>query len=529
MPDAVIIGGGHNGLVAAGTLARAGLEVTVLERRSVLGGACVTEELWPGFRVSRAAYVLGLLRPAVIHELELDRFGLSLIPRRPSSYTPLSDGRALELSPERSVSRESLSHFSRRDADSLPIYEDLLEAGARLVEPLIDTPPLDLGQFRWRDLSPLLRFAFRALGCRKKLSELVRLCVEPARDTLERWFESEPLRSTLATDSVIGAWLGPSTPGSGYVLLHHFLGETHGARGVWAYVRGGMGGLTDALERSVQSVGVDIRRECGVSEILVRDGRTVGVGLENGQEIEAPIVLSSADPARTLLGLVPSGHLSKSFQSEVQGIDFRNPAAKINVALDRLPRFRASNGDGLQPEHAATIHIGATSLDSLDASFESAQRGLIPERPMIEMTLPSATDDSLAPPGKHIASLFVQHVPIAPADGNWDSLRSSLSSRCFALVDEVAPGFSDSILRKEVLVSPDLERIFGLTGGNIFHGAMTLHRLGSGRPFPGWSRYFTPIKGLLLCGAGTHPGGGVMGACGRNAAREALRTMNPFF
>ncbi len=526
MVDAILIGAGHNALAAAAYLARAGLRVTVLERRHLVGGACVTEELWPGYRISRGAYVAGLLRPALVRELELERRGLRLLPRRPSSFTPVADGGGLFFGPDEAATRASIRRFSERDAARYPAYEAMLDGAARILEPLLDAPPPDPARPRWRDLAPVSRAARAALAMRRELPQALRLLLGPARSAIESWFESEPLRSTLATDAVIGAWASPSTPGTGYVLVHHVMGETHGARGVWAYVEGGMGRLSEALADAAREAGAEIRLEAPVARIEVEAGRVRGVALEDGSQLEARAVVSGADPHRTFFELLGEKHLPEALARDLATLDYRSPVAKFNLALERLPRFRGlpEPGEGGGPEHAGTIHLGAADLDALDRSFEAASRGEIPERPMLEMTLPSALDRSLAPAGHHVASLFVQHVPPAPA-GGWDARREDLARRVFALVDEAAPGFSDSVLHWEVLTPPDLERVFGLTGGNIFHGAMGLERLGPLRPSPGWARYGTPVAGLYLCGAGTHPGGGVMGACGRNAAREILREL----
>ncbi len=521
--DAIVVGAGHNGLVAAATLARAGRSVLVLERREQIGGACVTEELWPGYRVSRAAYVAGLLRPAVVRELELERHGLELLRRDPSSFTPLPDGRGLLMGSDARATHASIAAFSARDADRFADYERLLDRTARVIEPLLDAPAFDPAHPRWRDLGPLAAAGRAAFGLRSDFARAAALLLGPARTALESWFESEPLRSTLATDAIIGAWAAPSTPGTGYVLFHHVMGETGGARGVWAYVRGGMGALSDAIAGSAREAGAEIRVNATVERIRVVEGRATGVVLENGDECVAGLVFSCADPALTFRRLLDPGDLPEGFLGDIDTIDFRSPVAKINLALDGLPAF-SGRGDGRAPgpEHRGTIHIGAASLDALDLSFAAAERGELPEDPMIEMTIPSSLDETLAPPGHHVASLFVQHVPYTPAAGTWDELREGFARRVFASIDRVAPGFSERILHYELLAPPDLERIFGLTGGNIFHGAMSLDRLGFMRPVPGWARYRTPIAGLLLCGAGTHPGGGVMGACGRNAARLAL-------
>jgi len=527
--DAIVVGGGHNGLTTAAYLARAGQRVLVLERRSTLGGACVTEELWPGYRISRAAYVAGLLRPSVIRELDLERHGLRLVPRRPaSSYTPLPDGRGLLLGEDRHASEASIAQFSRADAEAFPRYEAVLDRAARVLEPLLDVPPPDPAHLHLRDVAPLARAGLRTLGLRRDIAALARLLLAPARSTLEGWFESEPLRATLATDAVIGAWASPASPGTGYVLLHHVMGETLGARGVWAYVAGGMGGLSQALAAAAREAGAELRTDASVARISTHAGRACGVVLEDGTSLEARRVVSCADPARTFLELLGAEALDPGFRREIEGLDFRSPVVKINLALDRLPRFArtpAGSGNGeAGPEHSGTIHVGACDLDALDASFAAAEAGRVPDRPMVELTIPSALDSSLAPEGHHVASMFVQHAPLAP-DAGWQTTREQMAERAIAMVEEVAPGFASSILQRDVLAAPDLERVFGLTGGNIFHGAMSLDRLAFLRPVPGWARYRTPVRDLWLCGAGTHPGGGVMGACGRNAAGELLRDL----
>jgi phytoene dehydrogenase-like protein len=300
------------------------------------------------------------------------------------------------------------------------------------------------------------------------------------------------------------------------------MGQTHGERGVWAYVEGGMGRLTDAMADAATSAGAEIRRECAVAAIDVDGGRARGVTLADGTALEAPIVASSADPRVTLLALVGSEHLPEPMRRDLEALDFRSGSVKVNLALDRLPRFRSGSA-GAGPEHAGTIHVGSPDLDAIETAFESARRGELPERPVVELTLPSALDDGLAPQGHHVASMFVQYAPRELSESRWAQARDELADRACALVDEVAPGFSESVVHREVLAPPDLERIFGLTGGNIFHGAMSLDRLLFLRPLPGMAHYRTPVRGLYLCGAGTHPGGGVMGACGRNAAREILR------
>jgi phytoene dehydrogenase-like protein len=522
--DAAVIGAGHNGLVAAAYLARAGLRTLVLERRSVIGGACVTEELWPGYRISRAAYVAGLLRPVVVRELGLEARGLRLLRRAPSSFTPLPDGRGLLLGSDPEASRASIARFSARDAERYPAYEAFLDRIARLLEPLLDAPPPDPARLRARDLPVLARLAGGALRARADLPRALALLLGPARPALEAWFESEPLRATLATDAVIGAWAPPSAPGTGYVLFHHVMGETHGERGVWAYVKGGMGRLSEAIAHAARAAGAEIRTEAQVAQIEITGHTARGVLLADGTHVAADTVVSGADPHTTLLGLAGREHLPDEVARDLETLDFRSGSLKINLALDAAPRLLGASGRP-GPEHAGTIHVGATDLDALDAAFACAERGDLPERPIVELTLPSVLDPGLAPPGHHVASLFVQYAPYALRASSWETERDPFADRVCRLVDEVAPGFSTSILEREVLAPPDLERVFGLPGGNIFHGAMSLDRLGFLRPLPGLAHYRTPVRGLYLCGAGTHPGGGVMGACGRNAAREILRDL----
>jgi len=522
--DVIIVGAGHNALVTAAYLARAGLRTLVLERRSVIGGASATEELWPGFRVSRAAYVAGLIRPAVIEELGLQRRGLRLLKRDPSSFTALPGDPGLLMGADAAATRSEIARFSSKDADRYPQYEQLLDAVARTLEPMLDAPPPDLAHLRWRDIAPLLRLGRGAFRLRGDLPRALALLLGPARRTLETWFESEPLRSTLATDAVIGAFSAPSSPGTGYVLFHHVMGETNGERGVWAYVEGGMGRFSEAIADAAREAGAEIRIDSPVASINVAGGRVAGVTLEDGSVLDASTVVSGADPHVTLLGLVGRDHLPAAYAREIEALDFRSPSLKINLALDRLPHFPKRTRATPGPEHSGTIHVGASSLDELDAAFEAGRRGQLPKRPLIELTLPSAVDPSLAPKGQYVASMFVQYAPFALEGSNWGAERDRFADRVFGLVDEVAPGFSSSVLHREVLAPPDLERVFALTGGNIFHGAMSLDRLFFMRPVPNYSRHETPVRGLFMCGAGTHPGGGVMGACGRNAAGVILRS-----
>src|SRR6266566_1333828 len=520
----VIVIAGHNGLVTAAYLARAGRRVLVLERRSLVGGACVTEEVWPGYRVSTAAYVNSLLRPEIISDLELARHGFALLPRDPSSFTPFPDGRYLLLGPDRELTRREVAKFSERDAAALPRYEAMLERIAAFVEPtLLETPP-DPWSLRPRNVLRLAQLGWRFARLGKDGPRALEILTGAARPILDRWFESDQLKATLATDAVIGAMASPSTPGTAYVLFHHVMGECNGVRGVWGYVRGGMGGLTQALASAARQQGVEIRVNSPVARIVTRDGRVTGVALEDGTEFRAPRVASNADAHVTFLKLTDPGELPADFVAAVRAIDYSSASLKINVALSELPDFTAVRGDDLPPlaNLRGTIHIAPT-LDYMERAYDDAKYGRPSADPILECTIPSVVDTTVAPSGKHVMSFFVQYAPYQLRDTTWDAVKDQFADRCFDILDEYAPNFKRAVIDRQVLSPLDLERRFGLTGGNIFQGAMTLSQLFFLRPLPGYADYRTPIKGLYLCGSATHPGGGVMGACGYNAAREILR------
>src|ERR671927_91919 len=468
--DAIILGAGHNGLVTACYLGRPGRRVLVLERRHVVGGACVTEEVFPGFKVSTAAYVNSLFRKEIVRDLRLADHGFAVLARDPSSFTP----------------------------------------------------PPDLLRPRLRDLRTLLTLgrAFRRLG--SGAGEAVEILTGAARPVLDRWFESEELKGTLATDAIIGAMASPSMPGTAYVLFHHVMGEAGGTRGVWAYMRGGMGGVTQALAAAARDLGAEIRCNAEVSRILVRDGRAAGVALANGDEYYAPIVASNADAHVTFLRLLDRSVLPEAFLADVERISYASASVKINVALAELPSFRSVPGTEPGPQHRGTIHI-CPDQDYIERAFDDAKYGRPSTEPVIECQIPSVVDSTVAPPGKHLMSMFVQYAPYELRDSSWDEQREAFADRCFDLLNDYAPNFKDAVLDRQVLGPPDLERVFNLTGGNIFQGAMTPGQLFAFRPVPGYARYRTPVRGLYLCGAAAHPGGGVMGTPGLNAAREILR------
>ncbi len=533
--DCIIIGGGHNGLACAAYLARAGWKVLVLERRHLVGGACVTEELWPGYKVSTAAYVVSLLLPEIERDLNLKAHGYEVLRRVPSSFTPFEDGRSLILGPDQAANQAEIAKFSQHDADRWPQYETLLTNIAEKLEPILSETPPDLlplpKAWRKRSIGKKLRDlgkgrnlfrAFESLG--HELPEAIELLTGAARPILDRWFESDELKGTLATDAIIGNFQSVSAPGTAYVLLHHVMGSCGGARGVWGYVKGGMGQLSNAMAAAAREAGVEIRVDAAVSQILTNGDAVTGVRLENGEELSASRVASGIDAHQTFCHLLPASAPNAWFRSAVERIDYSSASMKINLALCELPNFTCLPGNAEPgPQHRGTIHINASMQDLEDAYYDAIS-GIPSRKPIVEMTIPTSVDHSIAPDGHHIASLFVQYAPYKLANGQWDeATKNAFADLCIEQISRYAPNFRDSVIHRQILSPVDLERIFGLTGGNIFQGAMPLHQLFSMRPVPGWSDYRTPVQGLYMCGSATHPGGGVMGACGRNAALEMIR------
>ncbi|KAE8280631.1 Pyridine nucleotide-disulfide oxidoreductase domain-containing protein 2 [Larimichthys crocea] len=538
--DALVIGGGHNGLVAAAYLQKGGLRTAVLERRHVLGGAAVSEEIFPGFQFSRCSYLLSLLRPHIYADLELKKHGLKVYMRDPHAFTPmLEEGmkgappRSLTLGSDLAMNQMEIGKFSQKDAKAYADFEAYLQKLAGAIHPLLDGPPADVpgvtaGSLRKRlaaakTLMPLVKCGLK-LGA--NIPAFYELITAPATKILNRWFESEPLKATLATDALIGAMCGPSSPGNGYVLLHHVMGELEKEKGAWGYVEGGMGGVSQAIASSARSYGVDIFTEKDVGQVLVgSDGAAKGVVLMDGTEIHSKVVLSNATPYVTFKNLTPKAALSPEFIKAIDQIDYTSPVTKINVAVDKLPNFLASPtpDDKPGPHHQCSIHLNCENMEILETAYSEALNGRPSTRPMLEMTIPSVLDPTLAPPGCHVVSLFTQFTPYHIEGREWtDQDREAFADNVFDWVEQYAPGFKKSVVGRDILTPPDLERIFGLTGGNIFHGSMSLDQLYLVRPLPFLSHHRSPIKGLYLCGSGCHPGGGVMGSPGCNAARIVM-------
>jgi phytoene dehydrogenase-like protein len=527
--DAVIVGGGHNGLVAAAYLARAGRKILVLERRELLGGCAVTEEVWPGYRVSTGAYLTSLLQERIVRELQLERYGYKVDAKDPAFFSAFPDGRHFFMWQDRAKTLAEISKFSRRDAEAYAAYEDQIERLSQVVESLLLTTPPQFPPRGIGDFVDYLKLAGRLRGLRPKdMVALVKIFTQSAAEYLDEWFESEQVKVTLATDGVIGANGGPRSPGTAYILLHHCMGGVAGHRGLWGFVRGGMGAVSEAIAASARQSGVSIRVNAAVSKVLVRGGRACGVALGSGEEIEAGAVVSNLDPKLTFLKLLDERDLDPDFVAAIHHYRIEGTSCKINLALNGLPEFTAYPGVfsggafAPGPHHRATMHI-CPSIEYVERAWDDAKYGRPSERPLLELTIPTMYDPSLAPPGKHIMGIFLQYAPYTLREGTWDELREPFGDRVIALIEEYAPNIRSIVEHRQVLTPLDLERRFGITGGNIFHGEMSLDQMFVMRPVAGWARYRTPVRGLYLCGAGAHPGGGVMGAPGYNCAREIVK------
>jgi phytoene dehydrogenase-like protein len=541
--DVIIIGAGHNGLVTAAYLAKAGKRVLVLESRELVGGCAVTEEIWPGYRVSTASYLSSLMQEKVVRELELQRFGYVVDAKDPAFFSAFPDDRYLFMWQDQARTLAEIAKFSKRDAEAYPKYEAHLERLAIVVESLLLTTPPHFPPRRPGDFVEYLKLTGKLRGLStSETVGLVKIFTQSAADFLDQWFESEQLKVTLATDGVIGANGGPRSPGTAYILLHHCMGGVNGHRGLWGFVRGGMGAVSNAIADSARSRGATIRTSAPVSKIVVRGARAHSVILENGEEIEARVIASNLDPRRTFLKLMNAADLDPEFLDSIRAFRSEGTSLKMNLALSGLPDFKAlpsarsavkqdAPGQGA-PQHRATMHI-CPSVEYIERAWDDAKYGRPSRSPLIEMTIPTMYDPSLAPPGRHIMGIFLQYAPYTLKDAppqeksltgkTWDDLREPYAERVLDVIEEYCPNIRSIVVERQTLTPLDLERRFGITGGNIFHGEMSLDQMFVLRPVAGFARYRTPVKGLYLCGSGAHPGGGVMGAPGHNCAREILK------
>ena len=507
--DVIIIGAGHNGLVAAGYLARAGKKVLVLEQRDRVGGACTLEEPFPGFTMSPCAYVVSLLRPEIIRDLELHRYGFDAYVKDPQMFVPYQDGNYLFLRASTEKTIEGIHRLSPHDAEAYPKFLRFFDRASEILNPiLLEEPPsvADLAaRFRGEDEDIYRRLMFGSLY-----------------DMLADYFESDYLRSAFAGQGVIGSFIGPKTPGSVYVMWHHMFGEVNGEQGMWGYVRGGMGRISFAMAASAEAHGAIIRTDTPVAQVLVHNGRAEGVRLENGEELRAAAVLSNADPKRTFFQFCSDAGLDKDFLKRIGQFKTDSAVIKINVALKELPNFKCLPGTTPALQHFGSCEISPTS-DWVQDAYEDAMHGELSKKPYIEAYMQSSTDRSIAPEGFHTISMFCQYAPYHLKGREWsDAVKNEMADRIFATMNEFAPNFTDTVVDRQILSPVDIEQRYGMANGNIFHGEITPDQLFSLRPTPECARYRTPIEGLYLCGSGVHPGGGVMGAPGHNAAKALL-------
>ena len=517
--DCIVLGGGHNGLVYAAYMARAGRKVLVVERRHVVGGAAVTEEVVPGFRFSVCSYVVSLLRPEIIRELDLPRHGLEILPLD-GTFTPMPSGDYLWRVNDHARTFREIARHSRVDAEAYDEYGRAMVEMARFVKPILDMTPPDPWSLNPRELARLafLGRRFRDLPGADRYNQ-VQLMTMSATDFLDQWFETDVLKATMSASGIIGTFLGVRSPGTAYVLLHHYMGEIDGAFRSWGLARGGTGAISNAIAAAAREAGVEIRTQTSAVKVLVRDGATRGVVLDNGDEVEAAMVASSLDPRRTFLGLVGEDELPDDFVEGVRHYKFRGSSGKVNLALDGLPDFTCLPGAGAHLRGAISISPG---VDYMERAYDDAKYGRYSRHPYIDIVIPSLTDPSIAPPGKHVMSCFVQYAPYHLADGTWDDQKEAFGDTVVNTIAEFAPNFKSLIRHRQVVTPLDLEREWGLSEGNIFQGELSLEQLFFLRPVPGWANYRTPIQGLYMCGSATHPGGGIMGAPGRNAALSVL-------
>jgi phytoene dehydrogenase-like protein len=521
--DAIVVGGGHNGLTAAAYLARAGLSTLVLERREMVGGCCVTEEIVPGCRCSTTSYIASMLRPEVISELRLADYGLRMIPCDPAIQVPFPDSHVVPWWADRARAQKEFSKISAKDAARFVQVDDQLKKLARYLQPFFMEPPPEVDTSTIKGWTDLFRVGKRFRGISStEISQLISFLTGSLGEFLDHNYESEKIKTLFLANNVYGKHGGPYQPGTAIGLLFHLLsGGEHELQGFYGHVIGGMGSITQAMAAAGRKVGVEIRTSAPVASIRVRDGRAYAVVLENGTELSARMVLSNADPKRTFLKMLDAKDLPEDFLSAIRGIKMDGPCAKVNLVLSEEPRFTGTRTDATPMER--TFYTLVPSLEFAERCYDIAKFGDIPEELWVDCVVSSNADDSLAPPGKHILTCFVQYVPYRLREGNWDEKRELLGDRVVKKIAEYAPNVPNAIVARQVLTPLDLERTYGLTEGNIFHGDLRLEQLFFMRPVAGWSQYRMPIQGLYLCGAGAHPGGGVTGAPGRNAAHQALR------
>ncbi len=522
--DAIVIGGGHNGLVTAAYLARAGKKVLVLERRHVVGGAAVTEEVIPGFKFSVCSYVVSLLRPEIIRELDLPRHGLEVLPLD-GTFTPMPNGDYLWRMNDHARTYREIARHSLLDAEAYDEFGRAMLRMCQFVKPLLGMTPPDPARLKIREMWELLAMGrrFRRLSTEEKYDQ-VQLMTMSAAEFLDQWFETDVLKATMSASGIIGTFLGVRSPGTAYVLLHHYMGEIDGAFRAWGFARGGTGAISNAIAAAAGEAGAEIRTRAGVAQIIVREGRAAGVALANGDEFYADVVTSSVDPRLTFERFIEARHLPVEFLEEVQRYKYRGSSGKVNLALDALPEFKAIPGAGDHLRGAISI---SPSVEYMERAYDDAKYGEYSRRPYIDMVIPSLTDPSVAPPGKHVMSCFVQYAPYALREGAaaWDQKREQFGDNVVDTVSEYAPNLKNIIVGRQVVTPLDLEREWGLSEGNIFQGELSLEQLFWARPAPGWAQYRTPIKGLYMCGSATHPGGGIMGAPGRLAAQHIIDDM----
>ncbi len=507
-------------LVNAAYLAKAGKKVLVLERRHVLGGAAVTEEIIPGFLFSECSYVVSLLRPEIIRELDLPRHGLEILPLD-GTFSPMPDGNHLWRMNDHAKSVREIRRHSRVDAEAYDEFSKMMTPMCRFVKPMLSMVPPDPTTLNPRDLKQLhfLMQRFRELSSDERYT-LIQLMTMSSADFLDQWFETDVLKATMSASGIIGTFLGIRSPGTAYVLLHHYMGEIDGAFRSWGFSRGGTGAISNAIAAAAREAGVEIRTKAPVGKILVKEGRAAGVVLQSGEEITANVISSSVDPHLTFEKFLEPSELPADFLEGVRRYKFRGSSGKVNIALDALPEFKSLPGDGAHLRGAISI---SPSMDYMERAYDDAKYGHYSRRPYIDMVIPSLTDPSVAPPGKHVLSCFVQYAPYKLAEGTWDDQREAFGDNVIDTISEYAPNIKDIIVGRQILTPLDLEREFGLTQGNIFQGELSLEQLFFLRPVAGWAYYRTPVDNLYMCGSATHPGGGIMGANGRIASQVILK------